>query len=177
MEIIGIGTSIVEVVRVAKHLADHGDVFLRRVYTEREIQRGISRKRPAEWFAGRWAAKEAMLQALGTTWKKGGVAATDVEIAERSHGVLEVRVRGRAKLLVLARRTCDVKIAVATNRYFATATVLVLAKAKRSSSRSRSGSSGSRPSIPPPPPFPPTLKGDENFSVQDDGVPPGDLSS
>ena len=79
MEIIGIGTDIVECLRIGRMIEQYGELFLNRVYTEREIRYCQERKRATEHFAGRWAAKEAILKALGVGWRRG-LAWTDVEV-------------------------------------------------------------------------------------------------
>ena len=62
-------------------IEEHGDLFLTRVYTAREIL--YCRRRVAtEHFAGRWAAKEAILKCLGTGWQRG-ICWTDLEAAQR----------------------------------------------------------------------------------------------
>ena len=52
---------------------NHGELFLRRVYTDREIRFCQSRRHAIEHFAGLWAAKEAILKALGSGWSRGGL--------------------------------------------------------------------------------------------------------
>src|SRR5438270_3878196 len=79
MEILGIGTDIVECLRIGRMIEQHGELFLRRVYTEREICWCQARKHATEHFAGRWAAKEAVLKCLGSGWRRG-LSWTDVEI-------------------------------------------------------------------------------------------------
>ena len=71
MDIVGIGTDIVECLRIGRMIEQHGELFLTRVYTEREIRYCQERKRAVEHFAGRWAAKEAVLKALGVGWRRG----------------------------------------------------------------------------------------------------------
>jgi holo-[acyl-carrier protein] synthase len=71
MEIIGIGSDIVECVRIGRMIERHGEMFLERVYTAREIRYCQSRKHVTEHFAGRWAAKEAVFKALGTRRARG----------------------------------------------------------------------------------------------------------
>src|SRR4029077_7672991 len=71
MDILGIGTDIIECPRIGKMIEQHGEVFLRRVYTDREIRYCQARKHAIEHFAGRWAAKEAILKALGHDWLRG----------------------------------------------------------------------------------------------------------
>src|SRR6266566_3118953 len=81
MEIVGIGTDIVECLRIGRMIEQHGEVFLTRVYTEREIRFCQARRRATEHFAARWAAKEAILRALGTPWRRG-IEWTDIEIEQ-----------------------------------------------------------------------------------------------
>ena len=66
--IIGIGTDIIECLRMARSW-HHGELFINRVYTQHEIQYCQSRKMATQHFAGPWAAKEAILKALGTGWR------------------------------------------------------------------------------------------------------------
>src|SRR5437588_1763008 len=96
MEIIGIGTDIVECVRIGRMIEQHGEVFLTRVYTEREIHYCQERKHATENFAGRWAAKEAILKCLGTGWSRG-ICWTDMEIRHLPGGHPHVALRGGAR--------------------------------------------------------------------------------
>ena len=64
--IIGIGSDITDVRRVAEVLERHGERFLDRVFTEVERTRSERRARRAESYAKRFAAKEACAKALGT---------------------------------------------------------------------------------------------------------------
>ncbi len=64
MAIIGIGTEIIECVRIAKMIETHGEQFLQRVYTPSEIQFCMSRANAMQHFSTRWAAKEAVMKAM-----------------------------------------------------------------------------------------------------------------
>ena len=90
----GIGTDVVEVGRIRSALSRHGSRFVRRAFTEAEADYCSSKKDPAVHFAGRFAAKEAVLKALGVGWS-GGVGWRDVEILP-GEGAPRVRLRGRA---------------------------------------------------------------------------------
>ena len=57
MDIIGIGTEIVECTRVRAMIEVHGERILTRVYTPEEIRRTQSRKNTTELYAALWAAK------------------------------------------------------------------------------------------------------------------------
>ncbi len=85
MTVIGIGTDIVECLRIAQMIERHGELFLTRVYTLREIEYCSSRKAATQHYAGRWAAKEAILKALGTGWSRG-IRWWDVEIRNDAAG-------------------------------------------------------------------------------------------
>jgi len=79
MVLVGMGTQIVEVVRI-RHLMDrHAEVFLDRVFTTGEQAYCRDRVRTAEHYAAVWAAKEATLRSLGTSWNRS-IAWTDLEI-------------------------------------------------------------------------------------------------
>ncbi len=96
MDIVGIGADIVECVRIAQMIDKHGEVFLERVFTTREMRYCQARKHATEHFAGRWAAKEAVLKCLGTGWKKG-ICWTDVEVRNDPSGMPRVYLTGAAK--------------------------------------------------------------------------------
>lgn len=96
MAILGIGTDIVECLRIAKMIERHGELFITRVYTEVEIEYCAARKAATQHYAGRWAAKEAVLKALGTGWIRG-IGWRDVEVRNIQGGAPTVRLRGGAR--------------------------------------------------------------------------------
>jgi len=95
MRIIGHGIDLVEVARIAQTLERHGQSFLDRCFTPGEQAYATGRKRRDEHLAGRFAAKEAVLKALGTGWV-GGIAWTDVEVVLLPTGQPTVALHGRA---------------------------------------------------------------------------------
>jgi holo-[acyl-carrier protein] synthase len=125
MEIVGIGTDIVECLRIGRMIEQHGELFLRRVYTDREIRYCNARKRSIEHFAGRWAAKEAILKALGTGWRRG-LSWTDVEVRNEPGGKPVVHLGGAAKDLAQSLRVSDILISLSHSRAYATAYALAL---------------------------------------------------
>jgi holo-[acyl-carrier protein] synthase len=64
--IIGLGIDATDIPRIAATIERYGDRFLQRVFTPNEIAYCTRRRRPAIHFAGRFAAKEAAMKALGT---------------------------------------------------------------------------------------------------------------
>ena len=83
--IVGTGIDIAEVDRIAAAVERFGDRFLRRVFTEAEIRYCDSKANRFERYAGRFAAKEAAMKAIGTGWR-GGVAWTDFEVQRQPGG-------------------------------------------------------------------------------------------
>src|SRR4051794_5226494 len=83
--LIGIGTDIVECLRIAQMIERHGELFINRVYTPHEMRYCLDRKQSTQHFAGRWAAKEAVLKAIGTGWIKG-IGWRDVEVRNDGAG-------------------------------------------------------------------------------------------
>ncbi len=125
MEILGIGTDIVECPRIGKMIEQHGELFLRRVYCEREIRYCQARKHAIEHFAGRWAAKEAILKAIGTGWSQG-ICWTDMEVRNEAGGRPQVLVRGGAKDVAIYRGIGDILISISHCRTYATAYALAI---------------------------------------------------
>ena len=90
------GVDLVQVSRIKDMLDRHGASFLDRVFTSLEQQYAeASPPGRAERYAARFAAKEAVLKALGTGWA-GGIAWTDVGVQHGPHGQPEVHLSGAA---------------------------------------------------------------------------------
>ena len=94
MNIIGIGLDATDLARVSQLLTRYGDRFLRRVFTEGEIAYCTRRRDPVPHLAGRFAAKEAAMKALGTGHGRG-VLWKDVEVV-RVGGPPQLRLHGGA---------------------------------------------------------------------------------
>ena len=81
--IIGLGFDATDIDRIEAAIARYGDRFLRRIFTAGEIAYCTCRRAPAIHFAGRFAAKEATMKALGTGHSQG-VLWCDIEVVR--HG-------------------------------------------------------------------------------------------
>ena len=93
--IVGTGIDIAEVPRIAQAIQRYGDRFLRRIFTEGEIQYCESKANRVERYAARFAAKEAAMKALGTGWNHG-VRWRDVEVRRESGGRPTLAFHGKA---------------------------------------------------------------------------------
>jgi len=93
--IVGLGVDIAEVARVQRAIERHGETFLRRVYTAKEREYCERFKNKYERYAGRFAAKEAAMKALGTGWSRG-VRWVDVEVVREKGGRPTIKLTGEA---------------------------------------------------------------------------------
>ena len=123
MSVIGIGTDIVECLRIAKMIERHGELFLRRVYTPREVGYCSSRKAATQHYAGRWAAKEAVLKAIGTGWARG-ISWQDIEVRNDISGKPTIALAGGARRVCEELGIAEMHISISHCRSHATAYAL-----------------------------------------------------
>ena len=93
--IVGTGIDIAEVPRIAHSIERFGDRFLQRIYTAGEIRYCDSKANRVERYAGRFAAKEAAMKALGTGWNHG-VRWRDCEVTRVPGGRPTLTFHGKA---------------------------------------------------------------------------------
>ncbi len=127
LPVIAVGTDIVEVVRIGQMIERHGEIFLNRVYTNDEIRYCQRRKEYTQHFAGRWAAKEAVMKTLGTGWSRG-VGWRDIEICSSRSGAPSIVLRGAAREIAEQAGISDVLISISHCRTFATATAIAVGR-------------------------------------------------
>lgn len=96
MSIIGHGIDLVEVARIRAMLDEHGQRFLDRCFTPAEQAYKADSRRRIEHLAARFAAKEAVLKALGTGLT-GGIAWTDIEVVSTASGAPQIVLHGSAR--------------------------------------------------------------------------------
>jgi holo-[acyl-carrier protein] synthase len=98
--IAGIGVDLCEVERMEAAIARHGERLLTRIYTDAERRYCESKPNRMERFAGRFAAKEAAMKAIGTGWSRG-VRWRDFEVTRAASGQPVILFHG------VARRIAD----------------------------------------------------------------------
>jgi len=97
MPIIGHGIDLVETARIARMLEEHAQRFLDRCFSPREqAYCNANPKRRVEHLAGRFAAKEAVLKAIGTGWR-GKIAWTDIEVLRADSGQPHIELSGECR--------------------------------------------------------------------------------
>jgi holo-[acyl-carrier protein] synthase len=114
-----VGVDLIEIARVRRALERHGDGFRERCFTAEERRYCDSRANPAQHYAGRFAAKEAVGKALGVgvqfTWKEIEVAGRPkpgVRLAGRTARVAERLGAGRIELSMTHSRELAAAVAV-----------------------------------------------------------------
>ena len=96
LDVVALGTDIIEIERIERLCREHGEAFLDRVFTEAERAYCDGKKASYEHYAGRFAAKEAVLKVLdagndiGANWQ-------ELEVVKSLSGRPEVRLHGAAK--------------------------------------------------------------------------------
>jgi holo-[acyl-carrier protein] synthase len=125
--IIGIGTDITECLRIARMIERHGEYFINRVYTPDEIRYCQSRKQATQHFTGRWAAKEAILKAIGTGWRRG-ISWRDMEIRNEPGGKPLVAICGGVKEIVEQLGVSEIQVSISHCRTHATACAIAIGK-------------------------------------------------
>jgi holo-[acyl-carrier protein] synthase len=93
--IVGSGIDLTEIDRIQKSIERYGARFLDRVFTPAEQEYCLRKRRAAESFAARFAAKEAGAKALGTGISHG-VTWTEIEVTREPGGKPSLRFHGRA---------------------------------------------------------------------------------
>ncbi len=122
--ILGLGTDLVEIGRVEDLFLRHGDRFLSRVFTPAERAECLRRPRPAVHLAGRVAAKEAAMKALGTGWG-GGVHWTDLEVHSGGKNAPSIIFAGGAQRQAEVRGIRQSWVSLSHDGEYAVAVVVV----------------------------------------------------
>lgn len=121
--VIGIGIDIVEVRRISRALQG-GDEMANRVFTENELVYCRARKNQFQHFAGRFAAKEAALKALGTGWQEG-IRWKDVEVMADKLGKPLLKFHRRAKEFFDASGAQEAHLTITHAKEYAVAAVVL----------------------------------------------------
>jgi holo-[acyl-carrier protein] synthase len=94
--ILGLGSDLAEVPRIRASRERFGDRFLQRIYTQAEIDYALSKANADERLAGRFAAKEAAMKALGTGLS-GGITWKDLAVGREESGKPTLHLSGVAR--------------------------------------------------------------------------------
>ena len=124
MSVLGIGVDMVEVERIQHSLDRFGERFMKRVFTEGEIDYCTSMKFPARHFAARFAAKEAVSKAFGTGVGKA-MGWRDIDIRKKKSGEPFLVFSGPAQELATKRGVTSALITLSHTDHHAMACVVL----------------------------------------------------
>jgi holo-[acyl-carrier protein] synthase len=122
--IVGTGIDIVNIDRIERLMARWGDLFLGRVFTEKEIIYCRKRTRPSECLATRFAAKEAFLKAVGRGLRNG-IQWTDIEVENDTLGKPIFSFHRKAQEVCETLRIQNAFLTLSHDRPYAVAHVLL----------------------------------------------------
>lgn len=124
MAILGLGTDIVEIERIAGVIERSGDRLARRVLSEAEWQQYQRHQQPVRFLAKRFAVKEAAAKAFGTGIR-GGLAFNQFEVYNDELGKPGLRFFNHACDVAEKLGVRHVHVTLADERHYACATVII----------------------------------------------------
>ncbi len=130
--IIAHGIDLVDFPRIEDMITRHEERFLDRIFTKTEQAYADSKKNRVEKYAGRFAAKEAVLKLIGTGWR-GKIAWTDIEIVNTSSGQPQVKLDGEVKRVAEKLGISQISISITHTANFAIASAVALSCANSDS--------------------------------------------
>jgi holo-[acyl-carrier protein] synthase len=119
--IIGVGVDIVEVERFKKLHEKWGEHFLKKIFTDREIDYCLSKKNSYQHLAGRFAVKEAVSKAISTGWT-GNFRWKDVEVLNDKRGKPFAFFHNKLKEEL---NSCSVHISISHSQNYAVAFAII----------------------------------------------------
>ena len=121
-----VGIDIIERKRIERLFSVNED-FLRRIYTEKEVEYCKQKKNKYQHFAARFASKEAMFKALGTGWV-GNMKWTDIELLNDEMGRPYLNLYGSVKEMAEKKHIDNISVSLSHCKEYAIAQVLLVPK-------------------------------------------------
>ena len=122
--VLGTGIDLVEVARIRTLIERHGDRFCGRVFTRSESEYCAGHRDPGPHYAARFAAKEALLKALGTGLSQGA-SLKEIDIIRGELGNPQIALTGRTAELAQDRGIRRVHLSLSHSSGYAVAQVVV----------------------------------------------------
>jgi len=121
--IAGVGIDLIELARFKAAMRRQGPPLLQKVFTAAERRYCEGKWNRVAHYSARFAAKEAVLKALGTGWS-GGIRWTDVEIARDGTGSVSVKLGGQARKVAARRKIRRVHLNITHAEKYAAAVAI-----------------------------------------------------
>jgi len=129
MIIVGTGVDIVEISRIKQAAKKWSDKFLKRIFTDKELEYSRCKSIPYQHLAARFAAKEAVLKAIGDSsihrieWKH-------VEVLNDEYGKPFINLSGHASKIKQEKNISDIIISMSHTRTYAIANAIMIKNGK-----------------------------------------------
>ena len=123
MNILDIGTDIIEVERIKNSLSKRGD-FLKKIFTDREIEMFQSKGNNPKTIAGNFAAKEAISKSLGLGIR--GYNFKDIEILRNELGKPIVKTYNNLEQICIKYSVLDIKVSISHSENYAVANAIII---------------------------------------------------
>lgn len=127
--ILGLGVDIVEVSRIKEAIERWEGAFLKRIFTENEITYSQTKKFAYQHLAARFAAKEAVLKAIGDSSIQR-IEWHNLEVLNDEFGKPFIRLSGEAKKIKEAKNISEIIISMSHTRKLAVANAILIKNAK-----------------------------------------------
>lgn len=122
--IVGIGTDIIKIARLAQSIERFGERFLQKIFTMEEIKLCSTKVNVAACLAKRFAAKEAFVKALGTGMSQG-IWFTDIQVMHNPEGCPELLCSGAAEQRLATLGNISIHVSLSDEAEFAVAFVII----------------------------------------------------
>tara|TARA_Y100000590_G_scaffold415368_1_gene513083 strand:- start:1449 stop:1841 length:393 start_codon:yes stop_codon:yes gene_type:complete len=130
MKIFGIGTDIVNIKRLEKSFKKNKNQFKNKIFSTKEISYCEKKKNPINFYAKRFAAKEALSKALGTGIRKG-ISFKDIEILNDRLGKPSIKLKGSTDIFLkkkIKSKNYSIYLSLSDDMPWAQASVIILYK-------------------------------------------------
>lgn len=121
----GVGIDIIEIDRIAKAVEKGGERFLQRIYTTAERLYCEEKRQPHSSYAARFAAKEAVLKAMGTG-VSGGASFTDVEVCQKQGGAPSINLHNKTAIIAQEKGITEIMLSLSHSRKQAVAIAIAM---------------------------------------------------
>ena len=130
MKIFGIGTDIVKIKRLEKSLKKNTLVFKNRIFSKKEIIYCEKKNKPSSYYAKRLAAKEALMKAIGTGFRKG-INFKNIYINNDKLGKPNIKFDNKVKKLIISTfkiKNFSIFLSLSDEKNYSTALVIIQEK-------------------------------------------------
>ncbi|MBI4846086.1 MAG: holo-ACP synthase [Candidatus Omnitrophica bacterium] len=120
---VGCGTDIIETKRMKEAVKKWGASFLKRIFTQKEIEYSMKRRFYFEHLAARFAAKEAVLKAFGDGFSSANLK--DIEIVNDKNGRPGVILKADMDKLKKKKKICSISVSMSHTKNYAQAIAIL----------------------------------------------------